>query len=92
MDECIRDLGWMPANWYLIHVSSVEGVLPGDEESFSIFLQILLDAGRAWANPETRGLGDTEAAVRKPFNVIISGKEEGLLRVKKTLAVLEKAR
>ena len=85
MDECITDLDWMPADWYLIYVSTIEDVLPGDEGSFSIFLRILLDAGRAWANPETRGLADTEEAVKKPFNVIISGTEEGLSRVRKEL-------
>ena len=85
MDECIRDLDWMPADWYLIHVSTIEDVLPGDEESLSIFLRILSDAGRAWANPEMRGLADTQEPVTKPFNVIISGAEEGLLRVRKAL-------
>jgi hypothetical protein len=85
MDECITDLDWMPADWYLIHVSTIEDVLSGDEGSFSIFLRVLLDAGRVWANPETRGLADTEEAVKKPFNVIMSGTEEGLSRVRKVL-------
>jgi RNAse (barnase) inhibitor barstar len=85
MDECITDLEWMPADWYLIHVSAIEDVLPGDEESFSIFLRILLDAGKGWANPEMRGLANTEEAVKKPFNVIISGTEEGLFRLRNAL-------
>jgi RNAse (barnase) inhibitor barstar len=85
MDECITDLDWMPADWYLIYVSTIDDVLSGDEGSFSIFLRILLDASKAWANPEARGLADTEEAVKKPFNVIMSGTEEGLSRVRKAL-------
>lgn len=27
MDECITDLSWMPADWYLIQVSTIEDVL-----------------------------------------------------------------
>jgi RNAse (barnase) inhibitor barstar len=83
MDECVTDLAWMPADWYLIHLSAIERLLPSDEKDFSVFVRILSEAGRAWANPEIRGLADTDEAVRKPFNVIISGTEEGLERVRK---------
>jgi RNAse (barnase) inhibitor barstar len=91
MDECIRDLEWMPAKWYLIFVSTIEEVLPIDESDFGIFLRILSDAGSTWANPEMRGLADIKEAERKPFNVIISGTEEGLLRAKKAAAMSEKS-
>ncbi len=84
MDECITDLEWMPADWYLIYVSGIEDVLPDDEEGFSIFLSVLSDASERWANPEKRGLAYTEEVVRKPFIVIISGTEEGLLRASST--------
>ena len=85
MDECMTDLDWLPGDWYLIQVSTIEDVLPGDERNLSVFLRLLTDACRAWANPEMRGRADTEEAVRKPFNVIISGAEEGLLRTRKAL-------
>jgi hypothetical protein len=90
MDECIRELAWMPADWYLIFVSTIEEVLPEDESDFDIFLQVLSDAGSAWANPEMRGFADTEEDERKPFNVLISGTEEGLLRAKKAAGMSEK--
>ena len=85
MDECITALDWMPAQWYLIHVNGIELVLPGDEKGFNIFLRILHDAGIAWAHPESRGLANDEERFRRPFNTIISGSGEGLIRARKTL-------
>ncbi len=85
MDECITDLAWVPADCYLIYLPKVEEVLPNDEKGFGIFLSVLSDAAKAWANPEMRGLASTEEPVKKPFNIIISGTEEGLLRTKKVL-------
>ena len=85
MDDCITDLDWMPAQWYLIHVNGIELVLPGDEKGFNIFLRILYDAGKVWAHPESRGLASNEEKFRRPFNAIISGSEEGLLRARKAL-------
>ena len=90
MDECITDLEWLPADWYLIYVSTIEDVLPGNEIDFSVFLRVLSGAGKAWANPDLRGLADTEEKVSKPFNVIISGTEEGLLRTKKAYEAMGK--
>jgi len=85
MDECITDLAWMPARWYLIHVNDIELILPDDEKGFNIFLRILRDAGRAWAHPESRGLANDEERSCRPFNAIISGSGEGLLRAGKAL-------
>jgi RNAse (barnase) inhibitor barstar len=85
MDECINDLAWMPAQWYLIHVNGVELVLPEDEKNFNIFLKVLHRAGLDFAHPESRGVADVEVALSKPFNTIISGSEEGLLRARKAL-------
>ena len=85
MDECITDLEWLSADWYLLHVSSIEQVLPNDEKNFDTFMRILSEAGKSWGDPEMRGVADAEYAIRKPFNVIISGNEKGLLRAKKVL-------
>jgi hypothetical protein len=85
MDECITDLDWMPAQWYLVHVNGIELVLPDDGKGFKIFLRILYDAGIAWAHPESRGLANNEEKFRRPFNTIISGSEAGLLRARKAL-------
>ena len=86
LDECITDLEWMPAEWYLIHVDQVECVLPDDPADFRIFLRILLDAGRAWQDPAMRGMADFPEAPRIPFNTILSGSEAGLSRAR---AILE---
>jgi RNAse (barnase) inhibitor barstar len=85
MDECVTDLEWMPAPWYLIHVNGIERLLPDDEKGFGIFLGILDDAGRRWADPDSRGLASNEARLRRPFHTIISGSEEGLRRARAAL-------
>ena len=87
MDECITDLAWTPAQWYLIHVSGIESVLPDDEKDFRIFLRVLYDTGATWAHPQSRGLADVEGAGSKPFNTVISGSAGGLLRARKSLGV-----
>jgi RNAse (barnase) inhibitor barstar len=85
LDECIIDLEWMPAEWYLIHVDQVECVLPEDPADFRIFLRILLDAGRAWHDPESRGMAPPPASRSVPFNIILSGTDAGLARARAVL-------
>jgi len=85
MDECITDLAWMPAQWYLIHVNGIERVLPEDGKGLGIFLRILHDAGKRWARPESRGLASDEQNFRRPFHTIISGSEAGLRRAGEAL-------
>ncbi len=86
LDECITDLEWMPAGWYLVHVDQVECILPDDPADFRIFLRILLDAGRAWHDPESRGTEPPLPGARSiPFNVVLSGSEAGLARARAVL-------
>ena len=91
MDECITDLEWLPGSWYLINLCRVQSVLPDDERNFKIFMSILLDAGRTWANPSYRGMSSEHPS--KPFNIIISGNEPGISRAKRAIGMLlEKGR
>jgi len=85
LDECIADLDWLPAKWILVHITLIEDVLIGDDPQFKLFLEILIDAGRKWANPELRGLASTEELVKKPFNILISGNSDGLTRARKLI-------
>lgn len=85
LDECITDLEWLPAEWYLLHVDQVECILPDDPADFRIFLRILLDAGATWRDPEARGSADSPDARAIPFNIILSGTEAGLARARAVL-------
>jgi len=79
MDECIRDLIWLPGDWYLLHVCAVESLLAEDLDQFRIFLDVLVSAQDGWERPR-RLLAQSVSAV--PFHTIISGSESGLARVK----------
>jgi len=81
LDECITDLEWAPGNYYLLHVSTVEHVLPSDPASFNVFLRILVAAHNTWASM-------TEAT---PFHTVVSGSAEGLARVKNAIGAGEAA-
>jgi len=85
-DECITDLSWMPARWYLIHVAGVQDVAPKNEDAFRLFVWGLNYAGRAWGHPEEFRSSDTRHnELKRPFNTIISGTVEGRSRVEAAL-------
>jgi RNAse (barnase) inhibitor barstar len=84
MDECITDLEWAPASWYLVHVSTVEAVLPAEPRDFRVFLRILASAHDAWHHPEATG--QSIAPARTPFHTVLSGSPEGLARVRAVIA------
>jgi len=86
LNDCVKDLMWMPAEWYLLHVDDVGRVLPDDPEGFRIFLRILRDAGRFWADLVLRGEEMVDGARNLPFNTILSGDEAGLARARAVLA------
>lgn len=69
LDECITDFSWQPAQRYLIVVTGVESLLPADDDSLRIFLEVLVDAAVRWAG---RGVS---------FEVILTGDQAGLDRV-----------
>lgn len=82
MDECIRDLSWMPAPSYLIVVLDVGEILPADEDSFRTFLSILSDAVKVWRNPDP----PFELPGReRPFTLMLAGDDKGVSRARAAL-------
>ena len=81
LDECIIDLEWCPARWYLLYIPNAENILQNDDKSFNIFLSVLWRAAEAWSKPELRGLAINEPKTRRPFNIIFSGTKDGITRV-----------
>ena len=51
--HCRRNVGgleWLPAKGYVLLFTDAELILPDDEEEFATFLEVLNDAGEAWAS------------------------------------------
>jgi RNAse (barnase) inhibitor barstar len=50
LEECLADLEWLPAKGYVLLFTDAELILPDDEEEFATFVEVLNDAGEAWAS------------------------------------------
>lgn len=60
LSDCLRDLGWLPADGYLIVVENATRVLPDDATGRHALFSILIRAARHWSSP----LGKTPAAFK----------------------------
>jgi len=65
LEECLADLEWLPAKGYVLAVTEAEQVLIKAEDDYSTFLEVLRDAGEAWAASQA-GSGS------RPFHVILT--------------------
>ncbi len=86
MAECLNDLEWFSGSWYLLHLVRPGSVLPDDDDGFRLFMSILLNASRTWANPGLKGISSERAS--RPFNIIVSGDEADISRSKRTVDAL----
>jgi hypothetical protein len=69
VEDCLNDLGWLPADGYVIVVASAHAVLAREEpEEHETIIAILEAAGREWATPRTAGV-PREA---RPFHVLLA--------------------
>ena len=71
LEECLTDLEWLPGKGYVLLVTAAEQILTDDEEEFATFLEVLSDAGEAWASGQA-GSGDKRA---KPFHTVLAVSE-----------------
>lgn len=51
LDECISDLEWIPAPWYVLFVTDAHLVLPEKENDFRIFVTLLSHVAATWVQP-----------------------------------------
>ena len=58
LEECLADLEWLPAKGYVLLFTDAELILPDDEEEFATFLEVLSDAGEAWASGQAGAKGN----------------------------------
>lgn len=68
-DECINDLKWLPADYYVTCLKRADKLLAGNNKDFQTLIDILALAGRDWA-AEDRG-GDPLAGRPRPFHIIL---------------------
>jgi len=76
LEECLADLGWLPAKGYVVLITESQSVIPGDEEAYETLLEILNDAGEAWSK------GQTADERRAPFHVFFVVAEQDKLKRK----------
>lgn len=68
LEECLADLEWQPAKGYVLLFTEAQLILPDDEDEFATFVEVLNDAGEAWAS----GQASTRA---KPFHSLLAVSE-----------------
>ena len=68
MEECLADFEWLPAKGYVLLITDAQAVLPGDEDEYETFLEILSDAGEAWSKGQA-GEGGKAIAFHTLFAV-----------------------
>jgi RNAse (barnase) inhibitor barstar len=73
LEECLADLEWMPAKGYVLLLTEAEQILPQDEDDYATLLEILNDAGEAWASGQA-GMGERPVT---PFHVLFAVTEQG---------------
>ena len=67
-NECIRSLSWLPARAYLLVFQNSEFLLKDSQPDRAVFMKVMRDAGRRWAN--SFALGDAWGGGDVPFNVV----------------------
>jgi len=69
LEECLADFEWLPAKGYVLCYTNAESILPDDEEDFATFLEVMSDAGEAWASGQ--------AGQRpRPFHAVLAVSEQ----------------
>lgn len=68
LNECIRSLSWLPARAYLLLIRNSGSLLKDSAPDRAVFMKVMRDAGRRWAN--AFALGDEWGGGDVPFNVV----------------------
>jgi len=50
LEECLADLEWLPAKGYVLLFTNADQILADDDGEFVTLLEVLSDAGEAWAS------------------------------------------
>ncbi|MCC4317891.1 barstar family protein [Streptomyces samsunensis] len=74
LNDCLRDLNWLPADQYFLFIEDAHKILAEDQEELREFLDILDRAGSKWSCAKR----SADGAARARFQVVLSCSEEGL--------------
>ncbi|MFS7880032.1 MULTISPECIES: barstar family protein [Streptomyces] len=74
LNDCLRDLNWLPADQYFLFIEDAHKILAEDQEGLCEFLNILDRAGSKWSYAER----SVDGAARARFQVVFSCSEEGI--------------
>jgi RNAse (barnase) inhibitor barstar len=67
LEECLADLEWLPGTGYVLCFTNAECILRDDDEEFATLLEVLSDAGEAWAS----GQAGQQAKRATPFHAVL---------------------
>jgi hypothetical protein len=76
LEECLADLEWLAGKGYVLLFTEAEFILHDDEDDFATFLEVLSDAGEAWASGQA-GLQSHRA---KPFHTLLAVSERNIAK------------
>ena len=87
LNECITDLEWCPAERYILCITSVDQLFcaESDPKQFSVLIEVLQDAAKEWATPQS---GEW-ARPAMPFRVVFQVQPADQDSFVKRLAALE---
>ena len=68
LEDCLTDLGWLPAAGYRLVVSAADRLLARDAAGYATLVALLEDVGRAWGTATTGHPG--RGAV--PFHTVLA--------------------
>ena len=68
LEDCLTDLGWLPAEGYLPVFPHAEALLAGQDEDYATLIDLLESVGRAWATRETGHPGRLPV----PFHTVLA--------------------
>jgi RNAse (barnase) inhibitor barstar len=72
LEECLTDMEWLSGRGYVFVFTEAELILLDEEDEFATFLEVLNDAGEAWASGDAGPQGNGA----KPFHSLLTVAEQ----------------
>jgi RNAse (barnase) inhibitor barstar len=74
LEDCLTDLGWLPADGYLLMFSHADALLAEREADYATLIDLLESVGQAWATQQTGHPGRPPI----PFHTVLAVPRSGL--------------
>ncbi len=83
LDECLTDLEWLPGSCYVFFVMRLDRVLPGLDDEFNIFIDVLREAHQEWKIPNRYNTDWPAAPFTLVFHTELDQANDALVRLRK---------